>query len=128
VTAAADRLLALADALPEGGTVVLDAGALRRLAGIEPEHDDVTGGVVLDDLTPETAGELIGKSPSTVRGWCAAGSIPGSYKLGRTWRIPRAALRSFLDGKATKPRESERRQDPQPVALGRWRRSYRGSR
>jgi len=122
---AADRLLALAEALPEGATVSLDAAALRRLAGIEEAERDAAA-APLDDLDAEAAGRAIGRSASTVRDWCAHSRIAGCYRLGRSWRIPRAALRAFLDAQA--PRDRDERRDPRPVDLGRWRRSFRGAR
>lgn len=32
----------------------------------------------------------------TVRRWIHAGQIPGTYRAGKQWRIPPAALASFL--------------------------------
>jgi excisionase family DNA binding protein len=35
---------------------------------------------------------MLGKHPRTIQRWCAAGKLPGAYKAGRSWRIPRSAL------------------------------------
>ena len=39
-----------------------------------------------------------GKHPRTIQRWCQQGKLPGSYKSGRSWRIPTDALtRARLD-------------------------------
>jgi excisionase family DNA binding protein len=50
----------------------------------------------------EEAAEEVQRSPSTVRSWLWAGTMRG-YKLnGRNWRIPRSALREYLDSQGRK--------------------------
>lgn len=44
------------------------------------------------DLSDKEAAILVGKHPRTIQRWCAAGKLLGSYKAGRSWRIPREAL------------------------------------
>jgi len=127
VDATRARVMALAEALPRGGSVVLDAEALRRLAGIEPEAE-AGASVVLTDLTAEAAGAELGRSASTVRAWCFQGRIPGAYRLGREWRIPRASLRRYLDAQAVLAAGPVGDGPPaagSPVDLGRWRKHYR---
>ena len=52
----------------------------------------------LADLTAEQVAEQLGRSPSTIRGWCIDGRLR-AYKLnGREWRVPRAAIREYLEG------------------------------
>lgn len=59
-----------------------------------------------------------GRKPSTVRGWCEAGKLPGAYRLrGREWRIPPAALAAIQQA------EHEPVTSGGPVDLGGWRRS-----
>lgn len=52
------------------------------------------------DLSDREAANLLGKHMRTVQRWCAAGKLPGSYKAGRTWRIPRRALQAAGLGQA----------------------------
>lgn len=119
------RLLALADALPDGASVTLDATALRRLAGIDREEDAGTGAALVD-LTADAVGAELGRSASTIRAWCASARIPGAYRLhGREWRIPRASLRRYLDTQAQGHAPKVKPEGESSVDLGRWRRSYR---
>lgn len=43
---------------------------------------------------------LLGKHPRTIQRRCRAGKLPGAYKAGRSWRIPRHALREAKLGEA----------------------------
>lgn len=120
-----DRLIALAEALPEGAAVHLDAAALLRLAGVEASEPTESAHQPIADLTCEEAGEELGRAASTIRTWCGRGAIPGAYRLhGREWRIPRASLRRYLDQQAEGKREAGR--DGEPVDLGSWRKHYKG--
>jgi excisionase family DNA binding protein len=47
------------------------------------------------DLTDAQVAELLGKHKRTIQRWCAADKLPGSYRAGRSWRIPRSALRDM---------------------------------
>lgn len=84
----------------------------------EDDHGDP-----LTDLTVEEAAKALGRRPSTVRGWCAAGLLPEAYRLGRAWRIPRASLRRY--GKRPSDDEQESRRCTGRVDLGSWRRLRR---
>jgi len=44
------------------------------------------------DLTDREVARALRKSLRTVQRYCAKGALPGAYKAGRSWRIPRAAL------------------------------------
>ena len=82
----------LRDIRPLPGDAMLTVRYVREMlaAGDEAESADPTVEVVAEEL---------GRSPSTVRGWCP--KIPGAYRAaGREWRIPRVGLRRFLEGKA----------------------------
>jgi excisionase family DNA binding protein len=77
------------------------------------------------DLTVDQVAERLGRAPSTIRNWLAERRLPGAYRLrGREWRIPPAALRSFLEaeaaGAAKGPRIREERAD-----VGAWRQHLR---
>src|SRR6266487_522323 len=57
----------------------------------------------MHELTVSAFGEFIRRSPATVRAWCAAGIIPGAYKLPgdrrrAAWRIPATSVVTFRDG------------------------------
>jgi excisionase family DNA binding protein len=61
------------------------------------------------------------RAPSTVRTWLASGALEG-YKLnGRDWRIPRGALRAYLDRQA--PTRRRARVLEGAGDLGAWRRA-----
>ena len=56
------------------------------------------------------------RASSTVRGWLIAGMLRG-YKLNnRDWRVPRAALREYLEAQATQSSET-----PGEVDITAWR-------
>ena len=72
------------------------------------------------DLTVEEVAEETGRAPSTVRGWLIEGDLRG-YKLnGRSWRVPRSALRQYLDAQAARP-ASLPAADTDPVDISAWR-------
>ena len=49
------------------------------------------------DLTVVKVADETNRAPSTVRGWLISGALRG-YKLNdRDWRVPRAALREYLE-------------------------------
>lgn len=82
------RLRAAIAPMPSGSLVPVDW--VRGLLDETP--DDA-------DPTVEDVAEVLGRAPSTIRGWCRAGRLTGAYRLrGREWRIPRAALRSLREG------------------------------
>lgn len=47
----------------------------------------------------ETAAQLLDASESQVRYWIKMGMLP-AQKLGRSWRIPRAAIEAIAGGRA----------------------------
>ena len=49
------------------------------------------------DLTLEQVAEQVGRAVSTVRGWCASGSMRGYRLNGREWRVPVAAVAEFFE-------------------------------
>ncbi len=76
------------------------------------------------DFTVADLAVRFGRKPSTVRGWCELGRLPGAYRMhGREWRIPVAALAAF-EAEARRPKtasESHHRPSGQTTDLGAWR-------
>lgn len=64
------------------------------------------------------------RSPSAIRRWLIGGSLRG-YKLnGQSWRIPRSALRAYLDSQGRKGATSVRIEedvDDEEVDISGWR-------
>lgn len=91
----AGRLRQAVEGLPEGASITLPVSVIRDwLSNLEAEAAEED----LGDLTVPELAEELDRAGSTVRGWLNAGEIPQAYKLNdREWRIPRAAVREFLD-------------------------------
>ncbi len=92
-------LLRYARALPAGSTVPVPREWLLELL----EQPGVEGSAPPDaprvDLTADQVAQAFGRSPATVRGWCAAGLLRGAYRLrGREWRIPTLAVEALQAG------------------------------
>lgn len=93
----ADRLAAVVDGMPEDGAVTLPVAWLR--AQLEAEESGDGAGGRIANLTVEEVAEELGRRPSTIRGYLGSGDLRG-YKLrGREWRIPRGAVREFVDAR-----------------------------
>lgn len=111
------RLKSLLGALPsDSSAVVLSRADLAVL---------LDEGAAADDTLPErdlTVGDVAaetGRATSTVRGWLLRGELRG-YKLNRRdWRVPRAALREYLNSQ-TAPR-GDRWWAGGEVDIGAWR-------
>ena len=114
-----DRLLQIVTALPSDGAAVTltRADLLALLEGegqgeLHPENGR--------DLTVSEVAEEMGRSPSTVRGWLIAGDLRGFKLNNRDWRVPRSALREYLDAQAAEPEDQDEQRDP--VDISAWRR------
>ena len=112
---ALERLRQLAEALPEGGGVVLGRDFLLELVA---EQGTAAG----RDLSVQQIAERFGRSPSTVRSWLERGLLRGFRFMGREWRIPLAALVEFEESHRAHGKQDQGRRG-QPVDLGAWRRS-----
>ncbi|MGH8574287.1 MAG: helix-turn-helix domain-containing protein [Gammaproteobacteria bacterium] len=44
------------------------------------------------DMTDMEVAEALRKHRRTIQRWAQKGLLPGAYKAGRAWRIPRSAL------------------------------------
>jgi excisionase family DNA binding protein len=124
-----ERLALLIKHLPEDAAVTLPVSWLRS----ELEAEGVNGSTAaIADLTVEALAAELGRSTSTVRGWLGAGAIPEAYKLGREWRIPRAAVRRFLDSLSNGGGHAEAVNEGESAVRGHvagaWRRHLRRTR
>src|SRR2546426_7588935 len=112
----ADRLRELAERLPPGGSLTLTRDGLLNLAALDGGQADEAA--VPPDFTVVELAARFHRSASTVRDWCEHGRFEGAYKLnGRDWRIPQAAVDTFLG--------EQRRKGP-VAPLGAWRALRRG--
>ena len=95
------------------------------LVGLLEEWEADSATVTLPrDLTVEEVAEKTQRAPSTVRGWLLVGQLRG-YKLNnRDWRIPRAALREYLEVQSREPESDP--YDTGPVDIAAWRRLDNG--
>ena len=113
-----ERLCAIANALPsDGAAVTLTRADLVALIGPEPGEaaSDATSDLTVEQVAVET-----GRAPSTIRSWLIAGDLRG-YKLnGRDWRVPRSALRDYIEAQAAGPNDTP--PDTQEVDITAWRR------
>ena len=103
--------------MPPGSSVVLPADWLRGELLAEDDNDDG----ILGDLTLVQVADALDRSVSTIRTWCNSNRMVGAYKLGRSWRIPRAALDSLRNGPVEAPTPLSRDAD-----LGAWRKARAG--
>ena len=106
--------LAEARALVPASEVLERLPVLTEGAGVDP----------LAALDVDAAGDVLGRSPSTVREYCRQGFLPGAYRQrGREWRIPLEAIRAFQTEEAREAAQTngagERRVDD--VDLTSWR-------
>ena len=115
-----DRLKAIIDVMPEGGSVSLPVTWLRDL--LDAEGDSPGMGRL---LTLEEAGEFVSRSPSTVRTWLNTGRLDGFKLSGRAWRIRESALRSFIERQESGEHEPPTIRNSGSVELGDWRNHVR---
>ena len=108
-----ERLRQLASALPSDGSAVTitraDIVALLEDDGRETEVDSTR------DMTVEEVAYETHRATSTVRGWLIAGELAG-FKFNGGWRVPRAALREYLEAEA-----SDTPRDEGEVDITAWR-------
>jgi len=100
----AERLRVLADQLPAGASVVLDALALRALAAEDGAPGSAAETAATEPVfTVETLSARLHRSPSTTRTWVEQGRFPGSFRLpgakrAGAWRIPLGGVAAFEHG------------------------------
>ena len=113
-----ERLRQLASALPSDDCAVMITRA-DLVALLEGDPTE-TGLGSTRDLTVEEVADETNRAPSTVRGWLISGALRG-YKLNdRDWRVPRAALREYLEAPSRQTSATPR--DTGDVDIRAWRR------
>ena len=120
------RLRQLAQSMPEGATVNLDAIALERLAG--PLSDERGAAVSEPDLTVAEAAAQLKLSANRIRALIAERKLDAYRIAGRGgWRITSEALRQFRAA-GTPPGQSRTEGPAARADLGRWHRVRRNGR
>ena len=113
-----DRLRAIIDGMPDGGSVSLPVTWLRDLLDAEGDAPGIGRLLTLDE-----AGEVVGRSPGTVRTWANSGQLEGAFKLqNRSWRVPEKALQNFIERQQAGEHEPPTVRAGGPVDLSSWRR------
>jgi excisionase family DNA binding protein len=111
----ADRIRALVGALPPDAMVpVRWLGDLLEAEGSTVQTDAER----LSDLTVEEVAADFGRSVDTVRRWIRRGELR-AYQLGQEYRIPRAAVRAFVEAQRDKTKVAPAA--AAEVDVGRWR-------
>lgn len=96
------------------GTLIPADSLASMLADVE-DGDDRLG-----DLTVEQVAAELGRSPSTIRGWCIDGRLR-AYKLNhREWRVPRGAVRDYLENQKSGSGRQATRTNGHPADLSAW--------
>lgn len=101
-------------------------GALIPRDWVLDQIRSVTGptdlGNELADLSVEQAGEILGRSTSTIRDYCRRGLLPNAYRQrGREWRVPRGSIRAFQRAEAAPAKEARAPRKEGSIDLGAWR-------
>ena len=112
-----ERLRQLVSALPSDASAV--TFTRHDLVALLDREAEPASAVPSRDLSVEEVAAEVQRSTSTVRTWLIAGELKG-YKLqGKAWRVPRAALRKFLDhqGEPAEPPLD----DAEKVDISAWR-------
>lgn len=59
-------------------------------------------------LTGAEVAEILGKTPGMIAKLCQTGKLPGAEKMGKTWIIPKIAVKKYVPEKpGPKPRKSQ---------------------
>jgi hypothetical protein len=107
-----DTLAALVGAYPDGASVPVPKSWLQELLSTELVDAARSADAPLPDIEVDLdctrVAALLGRSASTVRNWCAAGVIPGAYRLRgrREWRVPRGAFITFQQHERQRARQT----------------------
>ena len=82
------------------------------------------------DLSAREFAELVNRSAAQVRAWCAAGSVPGAYRLPGekrhgAWRIPHESVDAFRQRGTTRVPKEIQEGGTEAPDVGAWRRAPR---
>lgn len=88
-----ERLEQMVAGMPEGANVSLPVTWIRSQLEAEPSEEADR----LADLTVAEVAEEFGRSENAVRDWIRAGELDAYRFQGREYRIPRDAVRQFLE-------------------------------
>ena len=115
-----DRLRAIVESMPADASVTFSVVWLRDLLSAE---GDSPGTDRL--LTLEEAGNIVGRSPSTVRTWLNTGQLDGFKLNGRAWGIPERALHEFIENQQSGGHEPPAIRSSASADLGGWREHFK---
>ena len=110
------RLRAIVSAMPADASVTLSVAWLRDLLAAEGDTPGVDR-----LLTLAEAGEVVGRSPSTIRTWLSTGRLDGFKLNARSWRIRESALRTFIERQESGEHEPATVRSLGTADLGAWR-------
>ena len=111
-----DRLRAIVYPMPADASVTLSVSWLRDLLAAEDESPGMDR-----LLTLEEAGEVVGRSPSTIRTWLNTGLLDGFKLNARSWRIRETALQRFIEDQQSGGHDPPTVRGVGPVDLSAWR-------
>ncbi len=120
--------------MPTGSAVMLPVDWLRTVldgAEVSSTAAAQASPALAMDYTIGQVATLIGRKPSTVRGWCGAGLLTAYRLNNRDWRIPADALQEFQRTQreqqhSRRHHRQGRRRTNEPVDLQAWRRVTAG--
>ena len=101
---------------PLPGTALVPSSWVMEQLGAEADEVEAIADLTIAEIATE-----MDRAPSTVRSWIP--QIDRAYKLGREWRVPRAALRAYLDALAAPKKLMP---TAAPPDLGSWRKHLKG--
>ncbi len=112
-----DRLRAIVEPMPADASVTLSVAWLRDLLAAEGDSPGLDRLLALEE-----AGEVVGRSPSTIRTWANSDQLEGAFKLqGRSWRIPESAIQRFVERQQSSEHEPRTVRNSGSVDISAWR-------
>ena len=93
-----DAIRAMIEVMPHGSSVTLPVDWLRSqlgMASVSLAPQPAPADDPVKDMSVDDVAKLVGRKPSTVRGWCASGQLEGYRLNNREWCVTPAALEEF---------------------------------